>query len=87
MSGKDVSVVVVHVVAGIQQHLLFEINSGGRFVMETHRSQAFVYEILRRVNGYWSIVSGTGQKVGYIQSWTQRFRGGEESKTSLLCCT
>jgi hypothetical protein len=24
MSGKDMSVVVVHVVAGIQQHLLFE---------------------------------------------------------------
>jgi hypothetical protein len=65
MSGKDLSVVVVHVVAGIQQHLLFEKNSGGRLVMETHRSQAFAYEILRRVNGYWPIVSGTGQKVGY----------------------
>jgi hypothetical protein len=65
MPGKDIPVVVVHVVAGIQQYLLFEKNSGGRFVMETHRSQAFAYEILRRVNRYWPIVSGTGQKVGY----------------------
>jgi hypothetical protein len=66
MSGKDITVVmVVHVVAGIQQHLLFEENSGGRFVMETHRSQAFAYEDLRRVNRYWPIVSGLGQKVGY----------------------
>jgi hypothetical protein len=71
-------------VAGIQQHLLFEKNSGGWFAMETHRSQAFAFKILRRINGYWPIVLGTGDKKSAIQSWTQRFRGGEESKTSLL---
>jgi hypothetical protein len=29
-------------------------------VMEAHRSQAFAYEDLRRVNRYWPIVSGLG---------------------------
>ena len=33
--------------------------------MKAHRSQAFAYEVLRRVNRYWPIVSGLGQKVGY----------------------